>query len=136
MQLLRTLLCLALVAASPAYAARGSVPLQEFDDLPISTADGKQPSGEQIRKAIVQAGASRDFTAAVQPGNKIKMTYARRDHSLVVEVVFTPKSYSIKYVDSANLGYSMEGGKTVIHPNVNKWLNNLRQGIDRNLNQL
>jgi hypothetical protein len=110
--------------------------MQEFDNLPITTADGKQPSGEQIRKAIVQAGASRDFTSAVQPGNKVRLTYARRDHSLVVEVVFTAKSYSIRYVDSANLGYGMEGGRPVIHPNVNKWLNNLRQGIDRNLNQL
>ena len=72
----------------------------------------------------------------MQPGNKVKLTYSRRDHSLVVEVAFTPKSYSIKYVDSANLGYSMEGGKPIIHPNVNKWLNNLRQGIDRQLNQL
>ena len=136
MKLIRALLCLAVVAASPAFAARGSVPMQEYDDLPIGSANGKQPSSEQIRKAIVQGGASRDFVAAAQPGNKVKLTYSRRDHSLVVEVVFTPKSYSIKYVDSTNLGYGMEGGKPVIHPNANKWLNNLRKAIDQQLNRL
>lgn len=136
MKLLHTLLCLGLLAAAPAFAARSSVPMQEFDNLPITTADGKQPSAEQIRKAITQAAASRDFTAAVEPGNKVRLTYSKRDHVLVVEVGFTAKTYTIKYVDSTNLGYGMEGGKPVIHPNVNRWLNNLRQGIDRQLNQL
>lgn len=134
MNVIRALMCLALLAASPAFAARGSVPMQEFDDLPITTAGGKQPSADQIRKAIVQGAAGKDFTAAAQPGNKVKLTYSKRDHTLVVEVTFTPKSYSIKYVDSTNLGYGMQDGKAVIHPNVNRWLNNLRQSIDGQLN--
>jgi hypothetical protein len=47
-----------------------------------------------------------------------------------VQVTYSAKSYSIKYVDSTNLHYSQEGGKTLIHPNYNKWMNNLRQAID------
>jgi hypothetical protein len=134
MKVIGALLCLALVAASPAFAARGSVPMQEFIDLPIN-ASGK-PSNEQIRKAIIQGAASYNFVASAPSGNKVKLTYSKREHALVVEVVFTPKSYSINYVDSVNLGYSMEGGKPVIHPTANRWLLNLRQRIDRQLIQL
>jgi hypothetical protein len=136
MSVLRSLLCVALLAAPPAYAARASVPMLEFDDLPISTVDGNPLSSEQIRKAIVQAAAADEFVPAAQPGNKVKLIYTKRDYTLVVEVAFTPKSYSIKYVDSMNLGYGMEGGKQLIHPTVNRLLKNLRQRIDRQLNQL
>jgi hypothetical protein len=134
MTVLRTLLCLALLAASPAFAARGSVAMEELDNLPIN-ATGK-PSTEQIRKAIIQGAASYNFVASAPSGNKVKLTYTKGEHSLVVEAVFTPTTYSIKYVDSANLGYSMEGGKAVIHPNANRWLKNLRLRIDRQLIQL
>jgi hypothetical protein len=128
-------LCLALVA-SPAFAARGSVPMPELDNLPITSADGKPPSAERIRKAIIEGAASRHFLASAQSGNKVRLTYSKGDHRLVVEASFTPKSYSIKYVDSTNLGYGMEGGKAVIHPRAAGWLNKLRQSIDRQLTRL
>jgi hypothetical protein len=136
MKLVRALLCLALLSTSPAFAARSSVPMAELDNLPINSASGKPPGSEQIRKAIVQGAARSHFSASVQPGNKVRLTYSKRDHSLVMDVSFTPKTYSIKYVDSTNLGYGMEGGKPVIHPRANGWLNKLRQSIDRQLSQI
>ena len=130
MKLLLNLFCLALLAAAlPANAARTAA-LVEYDELPIQSSDGKALSAEQIRKAIIQGGATRQWAATVQPGNIVQLTYNRGKHTAVVRVKYTAKSYSIKYVDSTELNYSMEGGKAVIHPTYNGWIQNLRQAID------
>jgi hypothetical protein len=66
----------------------------------------------------------------VQPGNVVRLTYSARTHVAVVNVTYSAKSYSIRYADSTNLGYSAEGGAGIIHPNYNKWVNSLRQAIE------
>jgi len=130
MKFLRALFCLALFAAAlPAGAARTAA-LVNYDDLPIQSSDGKALSGDQIRKAIIQGGATRQWAATVKPGNIVQLTYNRGKYTAVVEVKYTAKAYSIHYVDSTDLNYSMEGGKQVIHPNYNGWIQNLRQAID------
>jgi hypothetical protein len=119
----------ALLAASGVHAAR-AVPIQNYEDLPVSSADGKPLTAEQVRKAIISGAATRQWIASVQPGNIVRLTYSPRSHSAVVDVVYSAKSYSIRYADSTNLNYGQEGSKGVIHPNYNKWINNLRQAIE------
>jgi hypothetical protein len=113
MKLLHTMLCLTLfAAAAPAGAARTAA-LLNYEDLPVESATGKPLDVEQIRKAIITGAATRQWAASVKPGNVVQLTYNRG-----------------KYVDSTNLNYGMEGGKAVIHPTYNGWINNLRQAID------
>jgi hypothetical protein len=120
----------ALLTASSALAARGSVPLQDYEDVLAESSDGKPLTAEQVRKAIV-AGASRSrWAASEKSGDTVRLTYSVRDHAAVVDVVYSAKSYSIRYADSSNLNYSQEGGKPVIHPNYNRWVNQLRQAIN------
>ena len=134
MRLFRVLFCFAafFALAFPAGAARVA-PLQEFDDLPITSGSGKPLSNEQIRAAIVRGGAAHNWVASAPAGNVVRLTYSRRDHSATVQVTYSAKTYSIKYADSTNLNYSQNGGKVVIHQNYNKWINSLRQSIDANL---
>jgi hypothetical protein len=130
MKILRILLSLALLAAAfPAGAARTAA-LLNYEELPVQSSDGKPLGLEQIRKAIISGAATRQWAASVQPGNVVQLTYSRGKHTAVVRVKYSAKTYSINYVDSTDLNYSMEGGKPVIHPTYNSWINNLRQAID------
>jgi hypothetical protein len=127
---IRALFCLALVAfAFPAAAARTAA-LLNYEDVPIETGSGKPLGLEQIRKAIITGAGTRNWVSSVKPGNIVQLTYNRGKHTAVVAVKYSAKSYSINYVDSTELNYGMEGGKPVIHPNYNSWINNLRQSID------
>ena len=136
MKIIRTLLCLALFAtAFPAAAARTAA-LLNYEELPVQTSDGKALNLEQVRKAIITGAATRQWAASVQPGNVVQLTYNRGKHTAIVKVKYSAKTYSINYVDSTELNYGMEGGKPVIHPTYNGWINNLRQAIDVQLRTL
>lgn len=132
MKTARSLLFLltALLAASSALAARGGAPIQNYEDLPVATGNGKPLTAEQVKNAIISGGARARWTASVRSGNVIRLTLSPRSHSASVDVTYSAKSYSIRYADSVNLGYSPEGGAGIIHPNYNKWVGNLRQAIE------
>jgi hypothetical protein len=133
MKIIRTLLVLlaATLAASTAYA-RGAA-IQNYEDLPIASGDGKALTAEQVKNAIIAGGARSRWSASIQPGNVVRLTYSPRSHVAVVDVAYTAKTYSIRYADSTNLGYSADGKSGAIHPNYNKWVNNLRQAIEVSL---
>ena len=122
-----------LVAASlaaPGVHAARAAPIQNYENLPAASTSGKPLTADQVKKAIISGAATRQWVASLQPGNIVRLTYTARDHSAVVDVAYSENSYSIRYADSTNLNYSQDGGKAVIHPNYNKWINNLRQAID------
>jgi hypothetical protein len=133
MKTIRILLVLlaATLAASAAHA-RGA-PIQNYEDLPIASGDGKPLTVEQVKNAIIAGGARGRWTASAQPGNVVRLTYSPRSHVAVVDVAYTAKTYSIRYADSSNLNYAADGKSGVIHPNYNKWVNNLRQAIEVSL---
>jgi hypothetical protein len=135
MTIVRSLMVLlaAALAASGAYAR--TAPIQNLEDLPIVSADGKPLTVEQVKNAIISGGARARWTASLQPGNVVRLTYSPRSHVAVVNVTYNAKTYSIRYADSTNLNYAPEGtkGDGVIHPNYNKWVQNLRQAIEVSL---
>ena len=124
------LLAAFLIAAPSVHAAKASVPLQNYEDLPVTGADGKPLTADQVKQAILMGAARSRWAASVQPGNVVRLTLTPRTHVAVVDVVYSAKGYSIRYSSSTNLGYGQEGGTAVIHPNYNKWVNALRQAID------
>ncbi len=132
MKIARSLVVLlaTILAASGALAARGGAPIQNYQDLPVASGSGKPLTAEQVKNAIISGGARARWSASIQPGNVIRLTYSPRSHSAVVDVAYTAKAYSIRYANSVNLGYSPDGGTGTIHPNYNKWVANLRQAIE------
>jgi hypothetical protein len=126
------LLLLAAGAAllAPAAAQARSAPIATFENIAISAADGRKLTLDQVKRAIIQAAATRQWAPSVQNANTVRATYTKGKHSAVVDVAFTETSYSIHYVDSTNLGYADQGGKAVIHPAYNKAVTALRQGIE------
>ena len=131
MRTVHTLLFLlaALLAASSAHAAR-TAPIVNYEDVLVASGNGKPLSAEQVRKAVITGASRSRWAASAQPGNTVRVTYNRGGHIAVADVVYSAKSYSIRYVDSTNLNYAQEAGKPVIHPNYNKWIGSLKQGIE------
>ena len=100
-------------------------PIQNVTDAPVPTENGKPMSNDEVRKSIVRAGASLGWQMTAAGPGKISGTLVLRSHTAVVEIPYSPKSYSIVYKSSVNLDES-EGQ---IHKNYNSWIQNLDKAI-------
>lgn len=106
-----------------------TAPIMNVDNTPITTVTGKQLTGEQVRAAIVRAGSSLGWQMKEDGPGKLVGTLNLRTHTAVVDIPYSPNSYSIKYRSSVNLGEA--NGQ--IHRNYNGWVQNLTQRINAQL---
>jgi len=104
-------------------------PIQNITDAPVPSASGKALSRDEVRKAIMRAGATLGWRMNAGAPGKITGTLNVRKHTAVVEIPYSSRSYSINYKSSVNL--NEEEGQ--IHNNYNGWVKNLAKGIDANL---
>jgi hypothetical protein len=95
---------------------------------PIQSSKPK-PSTDEIRQAIVRAGAGLGWEMKPDRPGHITGRLALRTHVAVVDIDYTQTEYSIKYRESTNLDHS--DGK--IHRNYNGWIQNLDKGIKTQL---
>ena len=124
--------CAALLGAPAAQAAR-TAPLVNLENMPVESIDGKPLTLAQVRKAIISGATSRKWTPSERGPNKLYLTVSglHAKYTATVEVSYTTKSYSIKYVDSTELSYGAgKDGKPVIHQNYNNWVKSLQQAIN------
>lgn len=110
---------------------RGGGQLYQVKDAPVQTATGKEPSLEEVQKAIIQAGAALGWTMALVKPGEILGTLNVRSHQAVVSIPYTSKSYSILYKDSSNLKYDAD--KQTIHENYTGWVQRLDGAIKSRL---
>ena len=115
-----------------AVVACATVPIMNVDNAPVLTAAGKQPTAEQVRMAIMRAGAALGWQMKEEGPNKLVGTLMLRNHTAVVDIPYSTTGYSIKYRSSVNLDES--GGN--IHKNYNGWIQNLTKGINTQLSLL
>ena len=116
--------CLVVVVA---VGCRGGGQIYQVKDAPVQTATGKQPSLEDVQKAIITAGAGLGWQMAMAKPGEIIGTLNLRKHQAVVSIPYTTKNYSILYKDSNNLQYDAE--KQTIHKNYSSWIQNLDGAI-------
>ena len=138
MKHLKTLLLitLALICAG-VQAARPPVPLVNYADIAIATSSGNPPSAEQFKQAVVNGGATKNWTVTQQPDGKlVARIEVRGKHSVSVEISFASKSYSLQYKSSDNMQYSDNNGSPIIHPFYNVWVKNLNEAIRIELSKL
>lgn len=125
------LACLALVVFT---SCRTGGQIYNVTDTPITTPTGKEPSLDQVTKAIIGAGQSRRWSMAViQPG-QIVGTVSFRSHQIIVDIPYTTKSYSIKYKNSLNLNY--DSAKQTIHNTYADWIKELDFAIQARLSTI
>jgi hypothetical protein len=117
-------LCVLFVAV---MGCRGGAQIFQVKDAPVQTATGKQPSLEDVQKAIIAAGVGLNWQMAVAKPGEIIGTLNIRSHQAVVSIPYTTKNYSIIYKDSTNLKYNAE--KQTIHENYSGWIQRLDGAI-------
>jgi len=106
-----------------------STPVYNVTNQSIGTAGGKAKSLQEVKTAIVEAGKARGWTMKdIEPG-RLDAELHVRGHAAVVEIKYSPTSYSITHKNSTNLNYD----GTNIHPNYNGWIQNLQREIEKRL---
>lgn len=116
---------LALIVMATGCRGRGQI--YQVKDAPVQTSTGKQPSLEDVQKAIIAAGVGLGWQMAVAKPGEIIGTLNIRKHQAVVSIPYTTKSYSILYKDSNNLKYDAEA--QTIHANYASWVQRLDGAI-------
>ncbi|MBL6751632.1 MAG: hypothetical protein ISP90_13985 [Nevskia sp.] len=128
--MLKKLLLAAIVLASASAEARHrAVPLKDPPPLtvPLGVAEA------DVARAIIFAGATRQWKVTDRKPGDIVLEYAPREFSVTVDVKYDAHTVNISYVGSKNMEYEQENGMAVIHPNYNRWVNNLAHDIDSQL---
>ena len=126
------LLCALLVL----FTSCRTAPVYNVTDTSINTGSGKEPTMDQVEKAILGAATSSKpawSMKVVKPGH-ILATLHVRSHVAMVDIMYNTKSYSLKYNGSTNLKYDAEA-KT-IHSNYNGWIQNLDSAIKGRLSSV
>lgn len=119
-----TIACMVLIAV---MGCRGGGQIYQVKDAPVQTATGKEPTMEDVQKAIIGAGVGLGWQMAIAKPGEIVGTLNVRSHQAIVTIPFTTKNYSILYKDSNNLKYNAE--KQTIHENYSGWIQRLDGAI-------
>jgi hypothetical protein len=115
-----------MAAATMAFAVR---PIYNVVDEPVVTATGKPPTEEQVKAAIMRAGAVLGWKVGEASPGLLVATLDLRKHQAVVQIPYSTAKYSITYKSSINL--DEKDGQ--IHRNYNSWIQNLTKGINGQL---
>jgi hypothetical protein len=118
------LLAITLAFAALNVHARGSVAVINHEAVPAVRASGQPASAEEIRSALVAAGAARGWQITpAGNGKALAVLNVRGKHSVSTDITYAKGQYSIKYRDSSNMNY--EPGSNLIHPKYNMWVQHL-----------
>ena len=106
-------------------------PIYNVTNAPVA-ASKPNPSLDDVRAAIMRAGAGLGWQMQPTKPGHILGTLNLRSHQAIVDVNYTATNYSITYNNSSNLNY--DGAN--IHNNYNGWIQNLDKGIRTQLGLL
>ena len=129
-------LVLSLAVSSPIWA-RASVPIENLPNNPAVAASGKVLTLDEVKRTIQMAAMLKNWSLEDKgPGAMVATLNVRGKHTIVVDVSYTASSYSFTYNNSVNMNYTQDGGQGIIHPNYNKWVQDLRKAIQIELLKL
>ena len=114
----------------------GGAPVLDITDSSVTPVSGKEPTLEDVTRAIVSAATGSTpiwNMQVVEPGH-IVATLHNRKHMASVDINYTTKGYSITRKETSNLKYNAEKG--TIHPGYNKWIRRLDNNIRVKLSML
>ena len=119
------LVALTLCIAGPAHAQRLE-PIVDFENMPVKTNTGEPVSPQEVRDAIVAAGARLNWDFADsepgEPGRLRGTLIVRGTHVVEVDVPYAADRYSVLYLNSSQMSYRESEGVREIHRNYNVWV--------------
>lgn len=118
---------LALALHSGAAVARSA----ELYDAPrVVFTSAYVPTEAQVRERIILAGQSLGWVVTRDTPGMLELKYDKQGkHQVAIAVRYDHTGYKIDYLNSYNLNYAELGGGRQIHPNYNRWINNLMHRI-------
>ena len=123
--LLRLVAAVVVAAAAPAALARNTA-LMDPGQITLTAPVGQAASAAKVRHAIVLAGMARGWTIVEEQPGRLKLNFNKGNkHRATIEVRYDERSFGIRYLESYNLDYALKDGQVLIHPNYNRWVNNL-----------
>jgi hypothetical protein len=103
-------------------------PVKNPTDIPLSWSGDGKPTIELIQRAIIAGCAQRGWACqAIRPG-EIRAVLHLRKHMAEALVSFNTETFSVRYVDSAELRY--DAAENTIHRKYNQWVANLITDIN------
>ena len=112
------------------FAAACVRQIQNIENAQVNSLTGEKFSVSQVGKAIQKAGKDRGWVIKItKPGKAIGVLHVRA-HMVKVNIEYTNKTYSIRYLDSTNMKYD---GAGKIHGKYNDWILRLDQQIQQEL---
>ena len=129
----KTVVIVGTIVATLLLGACRTASIFDVEAQPIAVSSSSY-TAEDVRKAIIRAGARRGWVFSDADEGKLVGTLSLRDHRATVDVSYSKDSYDIKYRDSQNLRYDAK--KNVIHSNYNGWVQNLVTDITVELSLL
>jgi len=148
---------LALVAitiSANANAQRTPEPIVNYENVVINTNNSKKLSSGEIKAAITNVANRQNWQIADNGEGKLAGTLnVRNKHTIVVNISYTPESFSVTYKDSTNMKYAVSDDvvrdsqspwlikatnnkQFVIHPFYNRWVKSLVDAIRSELQKL
>jgi hypothetical protein len=124
--LVRAVILAAILAVAGGCTSR---PVVNVVAEPVVVTPGKTATDDNVRDAIMRAGAGLGCTMRPTAPGVVNGTLNLRTHGAVVDVEYNPKTYNMVYRSSTNL--DAQGSQ--IHKNYNGWIENLNHAIRREL---
>jgi hypothetical protein len=125
LSLFAAVLILAASATASQAACFRCAPIMNVNDALVAGPANKAVSAEDVRAAIIRAGASLGWQMKEDGPGKLVGTLVLRTHTAVVDIPYSVKTFSIIYKSSINL----DAADGQIHKNYNSWVGNLKNGI-------
>lgn len=136
MKITKSLYAVAFVALTllsvSAHAAR-AVPVTDQTNA-VPNVGSKPLSITDVKKAVMKAALSRGWQITNDSPGKLRLRLddnRKAAYHVVIDVLYTTQSYTLKYVSSDGLRYD-EGAKT-IHSSYSRWMNMLTKSINKEL---
>jgi hypothetical protein len=102
---------------------------------PVPVALGSPAEQKTLEAAIEASLAHRKWAIKEHTPGRYAATYAERNFSATVAVLYDAKGARIEYVDSQGLMYAKGSDGETIHRSYNTWVKNLANDIKINLSQ-
>ena len=146
--------CVAILGSVSLVQARTLIPLQNFEHITVARLDGKVLDLAEMKTRVTMAAQGVNWV--ISPGLTdnilVATTVVRNKHTVRVTIDLGKNAFSVKYLDSINMKYSVEQpsadqdplnyGKAqsmtaiaVIHPAYNQWVSKLIGAIRMQLQQ-
>lgn len=117
-------LLVAMLAVSAAQARQA--PLVERERIELRKLDGSVATVAQVRAAIIAAARPLGWTVGSDEPGALRLSYNKQNkHFVTIRADYDAGGYQLRYVESTNLNYEVIDGVPQIHPNYNRWINNL-----------